>query len=533
MTGTVQRTGKSGFLPSNYVECVSGVKLDSNTESGSSEDEMETMKASSDFTAEGETESAQVLYRCSDRTVKSPSDKIVSTQPVYRALYDFKALEEDEVSFTKDDIIIINSKPVSDGWMTGTVQRTGKSGFLPSNYVECVSGVKLDSNTESGSSEDEMETMKAPLDFTPEVETESAQVLYRFKCPGPGSFQCALTGLVFVTAHEVEIQYRTDQWDEKLLQSAGKTPAGPLFNIKCSEDAVHQLHLPHCETKEALLSGGVLSVLHISDDGMSILEPLQITETHVIVKVPHLSAFGLVWDLITGFLNMKPIKGQVLLFLRLPNTETQKQNLDVFLLPSNIPVKEVCAQHEDSEYVKVPPTCKLIRDQSYSVHCPVACMIQPPREDFDPDFGPNYHPTFEIRLPTNTKEVTITVRDHTDTEVWEREVDLPGQRGETPQRNVPGVSLEDQVPAEDRLLSARTQFISRVSEPNLDKLLDKLLERGVINEEEMESARTKARAEKARDVIDTVQRKGTEASSVLIAALREVDLFLSKVLNLH
>ncbi|XP_041823965.1 NACHT, LRR and PYD domains-containing protein 14-like isoform X1 [Melanotaenia boesemani] len=250
MTGTVQRTSKSGFLPSNYVECVSGVKLDSNTESGSSEDEMETMKASSDFTAEGETESAQVLYRRSDRTVKSPSDKIVSTQPVYGALYDFKAREEDEVSFTKDDIIIINSKPRSDGWMTGTVQRTGKSGFLPSNYVECVSGVKLDSDTESGSSEDEMETMKAPSDFTPEVETESAQVLYRFKCPGPGSFQCALTGLVFVTAHEVEIQYRTDQWDEKLLHSAGKTPAGPLFKIKCSEDAVHQLHFPHCETKE-------------------------------------------------------------------------------------------------------------------------------------------------------------------------------------------------------------------------------------------------------------------------------------------
>ena len=49
---------------------------------------------------------------------------------------------------------------------------------------------------------------------------------------------------------EAELHYRTVQWDESLLQSAGKTPAGPLFSIKCSEDAVCKLHLPHCETED-------------------------------------------------------------------------------------------------------------------------------------------------------------------------------------------------------------------------------------------------------------------------------------------
>jgi len=92
----------------------------------------------------------------------------------------------------------------------------------------------------------------------------------------------------------------------------------------------------------ALPSEGLLSVVHISDDGMSFLEPLEITDTHVIVKVSHLSAFGLVWDLIKRFWNStEPIKGQVLLFLRPPNPEIQKQNLKVFLLPSNIPIEEV------------------------------------------------------------------------------------------------------------------------------------------------------------------------------------------------
>ena len=70
----------------------------------------------------------------------------------------------------------------------------------------------------------------------------------RFRCPGPGVFQCALTGLVFVTTQEAELLYNTVQWDESLLQSAGRMAAGPLYDIKCSEEAaVCQLHFPHCE----------------------------------------------------------------------------------------------------------------------------------------------------------------------------------------------------------------------------------------------------------------------------------------------
>lgn len=64
-------------------------------------------------------------------------------------------------------------------------------------------------------------------------------------------FQCAFTGLVFVITQEAELLYRTVQWDESLLQSAGKMAAGMLFDIRSSEDAaVCQLHLPHCETKD-------------------------------------------------------------------------------------------------------------------------------------------------------------------------------------------------------------------------------------------------------------------------------------------
>lgn len=49
---------------------------------------------------------------------------------------------------------------------------------------------------------------------------------------------------------EVELLYRTVQWDETILQSAARVAAGPLFSIQCPEGAVRQLQLPHCETKE-------------------------------------------------------------------------------------------------------------------------------------------------------------------------------------------------------------------------------------------------------------------------------------------
>ncbi|CAH8586795.1 unnamed protein product [Schistosoma rodhaini] len=51
------------------------------------------------------------------------------------AQYGYEAKEDDEVTFKSGDIIV-NGEPITEGWMYGTVQRTGKFGMLPSNYVK-------------------------------------------------------------------------------------------------------------------------------------------------------------------------------------------------------------------------------------------------------------------------------------------------------------------------------------------------------------------------------------------------------------
>ncbi|XP_069121571.1 LIM and SH3 domain protein F42H10.3-like isoform X15 [Argopecten irradians] len=56
-------------------------------------------------------------------------------QVKYKAMYDYTAADDDEVSFREDDYIV-NCEIIDAGWMEGTVERTGQRGMLPSNYVE-------------------------------------------------------------------------------------------------------------------------------------------------------------------------------------------------------------------------------------------------------------------------------------------------------------------------------------------------------------------------------------------------------------
>jgi len=50
-------------------------------------------------------------------------------------MFSYDATDEDEITFSEGDIIL-NGKIVAEGWMQGTLEKTGQTGLLPSNYVE-------------------------------------------------------------------------------------------------------------------------------------------------------------------------------------------------------------------------------------------------------------------------------------------------------------------------------------------------------------------------------------------------------------
>lgn len=195
-----------------------------------------------------------------------------------------------------------------------------------------------------------------------------------------------------------------------LLRSADRVPGGPLFSIECSQGSICQLHLPHCEpdpgkraavttpTKDAFHFSVVetgtnsfrrvftapvsesLSVVHVTDDGFSMIQPLEITATHVVVDTPHLSAFGIVWNVISRFVSYmtQPVSGQVLLFLR-PTRRGGNLILNVLLLPSNVPLQEVKpSPHHGSPTVikdKSGQTMSVCTALTKSQTCRLFCVI--------------------------------------------------------------------------------------------------------------------------------------------------------------
>lgn len=55
----------------------------------------------------------------------------------YRALYNYKPQNDDELELLENDIVMVMEK-CDDGWFVGTSRRTGLFGTFPGNYVEKV-----------------------------------------------------------------------------------------------------------------------------------------------------------------------------------------------------------------------------------------------------------------------------------------------------------------------------------------------------------------------------------------------------------
>lgn len=79
----------------------------------------------------------------------------------------------------------------------------------------------------------------------------------------------------------------------------------------------------------------------------------------------------------------------------------------------------------------------------------------------------------------------------------------------------------------------RLKFVDKVSKPVLTQLLDMLLQDKVLNDEERESiCEEKSRADMARSLIDTVRKKGSTASKMMINHFEQKDPILFSELGL-
>ncbi|XP_071782775.1 caspase recruitment domain-containing protein 8-like [Centroberyx gerrardi] len=353
-----------------------------------------------------------------------------------------------------------------------------------------------------------------------------------FQCTYPGLYQCRVTGLVFNMEGEGDVDYRIVPWNRRLLAHHSKKPAGPLFDIKCHQQSVCQLHLPHCEIRS---TGGCefLSVAHVTDESTEFILPHKITETHVIINITGFSALGNVKDENSP---PDPIRALVLLFYKPPVDPDLRSVLNVLLLPGNIVLNEVLKErrerNKDERFIEISPHCKLHPEKKYTLFTSPEddlILIQPKEAEFNSESYHNYFPTFQVTFKKIIEDIRLLLKDSSNSQcVWERQVCVSSAAVRKSQ-NPNGSSLS----SNERLLGIRSSFIDKISGPVLKSLLDKLFEKRVITDSERESAdEIQNQRDKARHVIDTVRKKGEAASSEMIAFLCEVDPFFSGHLGL-
>ncbi|XP_074549544.1 caspase recruitment domain-containing protein 8-like [Halichoeres trimaculatus] len=367
--------------------------------------------------------------------------------------------------------------------------------------------------------------------FTPDITADEDDETYRFQCSSPGLYQCSVTDLVFHMEGEGDVVYSTVPWNRKLLSQRHKQPAGPLFDIKCEQQSVCQLHLPHCEIRS---TGGAdfLSVAHFDEEGMEFIVPHKITETHVIINITGFSAFGNVKDEDSP---PAPVRALVLVFYRPPADPDPTSFLNLLLLPKNVVFTAVLRYRKkldgDERYIPIPPYCKLQQEQDYTLStCPGddSVLVQPTTAEFDSDHNNNYLPSFQVTLEKTMTHMKLILSDvKSSHSVWEGQVCLPSSGV---QKSCGQSALN--LPPNQKLCKIRLGFIEGISEPNLKSLMDKLLDKMVMTGPEVDSTNyMRERRDKARFVIDTVERKNK--GSKMIDALRELDPALSENLGLN
>ncbi|KAF4073363.1 hypothetical protein AMELA_G00257900 [Ameiurus melas] len=341
---------------------------------------------------------------------------------------------------------------------------------------------------------------------------------YRFLCPHAGLFMCKLTNLVFEMEGKGVVVYRIVSWDSHVLDGLQEESAGPLYSIKCLEGSIRHLRLPHCETRTDVVK---LTVAHATGGNVEIIQPLKVTDTHVIIHIHGLSLFGLIKALL---FQEYPIRAQVLLFRKKITGKHSRSKLNIHLLPGNVPVKEVQKQRECSENIETTAKCQLTPGKLYRPRCKTTdrdYVHQPEEETFDLDYGPNYHPTFEVLFNTELDEITLSLLDENGREVWTpREVslltgaDFVDKHRETLIQRVPSVmEIAGGLKGADFVDKHRAKLIQRFH--SVMEVADGLRDKNIITAEMYDKIKAKTTAQdKMREVYKCLDSRGRAAKEV-------------------
>ncbi|KAL2096791.1 hypothetical protein ACEWY4_005998 [Coilia grayii] len=187
----------------------------------------------------------------------------------------------------------------------------------------------------------------------PSISMETGVTVYSLSSPA-GSHECTVSGLRWVCAGDVTLQYRfcTKELFSTQLEVLQYRPVGPLMDIKVLSGELAEIHLPHslCLGASDLSElQGAVRVLHGDDSGVS-LETCELTRFHARLLRP---CFSLKEVLITWLFPVR-IHCEVLIYQHC----AAPLNLKLYIVPKESTAKKAVEEDWKSRGIpikKCPP----------------------------------------------------------------------------------------------------------------------------------------------------------------------------------
>ncbi|KAM9399093.1 NACHT, LRR and PYD domains-containing protein 1 homolog isoform 4-T8 [Salvelinus alpinus] len=387
------------------------------------------------------------------------------------------------------------------------------------------------------------------LQIEPLTSTVQGVTMFRHRTP-KGNYECTVSGLRWLCERDVILKYHFRNWDPytQLLKDMQYTQGGPLLDITMELGELEEVHLPHfvCLGTNPSLRNE-MKILHVEEHGVSLEEVHEVTRFHAKILHPKFSAISLILRLLSWNVD---VHCELMLYLTVMK-ETLISRL--YLFPWN-PGQIQAVEQQESKFQgskRFPITRPEQSFKLYSsirLNIPCSTSINPqftlPKQSLSlqkihfiqRDTTPSF---FKAVVKMTGIDIEMELFSDDEMTVWKENV--PKDEYITDTHSTSAVSgagrpAESSLTgsAEHQLLSVRAEFVKRVSGPVLNELLDRLLQHTVINQEDMESVKVIAeRAEKARDIIDMVLRKGTESCSRMMNLLGELDPYLCSQLQIN
>ncbi|XP_055767209.1 uncharacterized protein LOC129842605 [Salvelinus fontinalis] len=378
------------------------------------------------------------------------------------------------------------------------------------------------------------------LQIEPLTSTVQGVTTFRHRTP-KGSYECTVSGLRWLCERDVILKYHFRNWDpySQLLKDMQYTQGGPLLDITMELGELEEVHLPHfvCLGTNPSLRNE-MKILHVEEHGVSLEEVHEVTRFHAKILHPKFSPISLILRLLSWNVD---VHCDVVLYMAVIKATVISR---LYLLLSDSSQKKAVRDREKDqisegykEFLLSSPNGSLKLNSWFAFKNPHSTSIYPEKIQLLPaDTRPS---CCQMVMGNTGVDIEMELIGDDERTVWKSVVSKDVYSKDShPTRAVLGAGgpAESSLTGspEHQLSSVRTKFVNQVSKAVLNGLLDGLLQHTVINQEEMESVKVIAeRAEKARDIIDMVLRKGTESCSRMINLLGELDHCLCSQLQIN